>query len=279
MKKKRLRKKETPPDVWIAHKKARKKIASAKWYARIQSVRVHNRKETQIQQKEREETERKEREQKFSHDMFECRWQHHVNHWPPRPPDIPAADWVALLKLAEQSLQYVVSLPMINKQPEKIGIFRRLCMSELEDMFRGIRKTRDQYKYDDPIDEEAIAQVTQRMRTPSLSSSSSSVINTLDNIKHHNGNDDEPSSSSKWWDQGWMGEWRKRLVGNAFPWTATWLGVVLADVLFRGQSHRWPGLLKYMYQLSHTNPSALPNHEGQNVIMHNPSHIPQRNPM
>lgn len=287
----RLRKKDTPPEVWIAHKKARKKIASAKWYARVQSVRVAKRDEERTQRIEQEERERDDRlkrslEDPAVHDMFECRWQHHVNHWPARPSDVPASDWVALLKMAEQSLSYVMSLPMVNQHPEKIQAFRRVCMQELEYTYRKVRRQREVYHYDDPLDEPAMEKLSLLMSgccSPSTaatsSSSSSSACASMYQNNEDDGDDDDNGKGSgddTWWNS--LRRWRESLIGNTFPWTATWLGVVFVDLILRGRSHRWPGLLRYMYQLSHTNPAALPIQLGHNDIIHNPSHMPQSSP-
>ena len=280
--KKRMRKKDTPPEVWIAHKKARKKVASAKWYARVQSVRVTKREEVKQKIAQQYLQEKKQREESrldrtADQDLFECRWKHHVDKWPPRPPDISAADWVALMKLTEQSQEHIMTIPVMNKHPDRIQTFRRICMEELEQTFRKHRQLRTEYAYDDPLDEEAIETLCRMMRLSSSSSTDDSTFNMISHNKEEPATQPTSSSPPSMW-MDWMGRWRQHLVGRAFPWTATWLGVVLVDVIIRGQSHRWPGLLKYMYQLSHTNPSALPTQTGQNIIIHNPSHIPQSNP-
>lgn len=269
-----MRKKDTPPEVWIAHKKARKKIASAKWYAKVHAVHVAEREEKERQRIQRIQEKEQQRWQRFSptdQDMFECRWQHRVNQWPPRPDDVPAADWVSLLGLAQQSVDRVTAgniLPAtIRDNPDKMALFRKLCLSELEETYRQHRRPRSVYHYDDPRDNVVMDWLENRMR---VSSSPSASINDNTRPINHDTTTSSPSS--------WLTQWRQRLVGHAFPWMATWLGVVFLEFTLRGQSHRWPGLLKYMYQLSHTNPAALPNQVGTNVIIHNPSHIPSSSP-
>lgn len=277
MKPKRLRKKDTPPEVWIAHKKARKKIASAKWYARVHKERVHERdlqrkqRETQ-QQQEREELIQRSLDTQADRDLFEVRWLHTVHGWPVCPPDIPVADWLALLQLAQRSCAYVRNLPAFQcMDPEvfsgRIRHFQSLCVTELEQYFRRIRSPRPVYQYDDPRDDAAWGIMEARIQ--------GGTSKPAEDTQSHQG---ESSSGTMSWLVSQCVQWRQQLVGSTFPWTATWLGLVLADLLWRGRSQSWPGLLRYMVQLNHTNPTALPNHIGQQTMIHNPSHIPTQTP-
>lgn len=206
--------------------------------------------------------------------LHEIRWLHMVHGWPLCPPDIPVADWLGLLRLAQRSCAYVQTLPCCQASRhtphggERMRVFQSLCVTELEQYYRNVRSPRPVHHYDDPLDTEALRRVTERIRggprvtvdpeespiPPPSPSSPSSVVDVCV-------------------------RWRQRLVGVlTFPWTATWLGLVLADTIVRGRSQSWPGLLRYMVQLSHTNPAALPNHIGQQTMIHNPSHMPTQTP-
>lgn len=140
---KRLKKKETPPDVWVAHRKLRKKIASAKWYAKKKLV------ELQEQQLIRDKCEAAFQEKKklpiWSEQQrleWRCVTAHMFHGWPPRPhtSDISAATWCTWMDVTEAHQKQMTSI-LLNDQngvvvpiiwsASKMHLFFRLCMNEL----------------------------------------------------------------------------------------------------------------------------------------------------
>lgn len=214
--------------------------------------------------------------------MFECRWLHQVHHWPPRPEDIPVVDWLALLHMGQKSLERIMAMPVLLHDPAKKQKCKELCMQELIHTYRMHRKTKPTYAYDEDSDTQALEILRKQLRYDELCDDDDHSSDTMSRI-----NDQQSSTSSsvesstgKVSEELWsrLKYWRERLVGKSFPWTATWLGVVFADLVLQGRSNRWPGLLKYMYQLSHTNPHMLPIHDGHSAMINNPNHIPNTNP-
>lgn len=278
-----MKKKDTPPDVWIAHKKARKKIASAKWYAKVQAVRVADRNEEYQKEKEKEQRKREKLSRLTPIDqlMFDCRWQHQVHGWPCRPEDIPAVDWLALIRMGKRSMERIMAMPILLNNPEKKQKCMELCIQELTHTYRRYRQTKASYSYDEPSDTHAIATLQRLQHYDDMDSggdldhSSATTSSTISCNQEENVMDDVSTPTALW---STLKRWRERLVGTSFPWTATWLGIVFADLVLQGRSHRWPGLLKYMYQLSHTNPKALPIQDGHSAMINNPNHVPNTNP-
>lgn len=139
--KKRLKKRETPLDVWIAHRKARKKLASAKWYAKKKKREIQD----QNSKRQKLETEWQQRQQQpvWTPTQF-CEWrcalEHHNRGWPVRPVDIPAEDWCKLLDLGYESLARV---PDANVAED--FVLKQLCIRELLGHYRshGLSPTMD----------------------------------------------------------------------------------------------------------------------------------------
>lgn len=98
VKARRLRKRDTPPDVWKAHRKLRKKIASAKWYAK--KKKVLNAKQEELQTALDEAHRQRQRQRLWTTEQFQfwrCSTEHHLHDFPVRPRDIPPGEWLHMI--------------------------------------------------------------------------------------------------------------------------------------------------------------------------------------
>lgn len=94
----RLRKAETPADVWLAHRKLRKKIASAKWYAKKKKREIRE----QNQRRKELEAEYQAKQaalpwiwtSPLQRAYWRCVVEHHVRGYPPRPTDMDPHTWL-----------------------------------------------------------------------------------------------------------------------------------------------------------------------------------------
>lgn len=135
MKRQRLRKKDTPPDQWIAHRKLRKKIASAKWYASKKKELIHQQRELQ---KELEAAYQLRRQQRlWTPDQF-AYWravrEHHYHGFPVRPMDIPVHDWIQLIDLTYAAMARMLEAQQDQSwlaHPERRRVLKRLAFAEL----------------------------------------------------------------------------------------------------------------------------------------------------
>lgn len=96
----RLSKKSTPPDVWKAHRKLRKKIASAKWYAKKKKGIVEQQEalQTALYEAHRD----RQRRRLWTLEQFQywrCATEHALHDFPVRPTSIPPAEWLELIDL------------------------------------------------------------------------------------------------------------------------------------------------------------------------------------
>ena len=264
-KRKRLKKKDTPPEIWIAHKKARKKIASAKWYKKVQAVRVQDRTDNWNQEvNDIQNKQLLQQQTPLTHQQqqrFDYHWSIHADGWPNKPEDIPLSDWMDLLAMGKMAMQRIDTMPILINSPEKQKKCKELCMGEL------IRTYREEKECSEYV-RESTGDVLSRMRRRCMESDNS--VRRMDSTSS--------SHSSSTTSTGWLGRVRQALVGNMFPWTATWLGVAFVELCLRGDKHKWPAFLRYMYELSHINPHALPIHDGHSAMINNPNHIPITNP-
>ena len=107
----RLCKSDTPPEVWLAHRKERKKIASARWYAK------KKRREIREENALRQTLEMQYQAQRASQPPYvfwrtpEDRWywqsllDHAVRGYPVRPDSVPAEQWCTWTSTVESQLQ------------------------------------------------------------------------------------------------------------------------------------------------------------------------------
>lgn len=150
----RLRKSETLPEVWQAHRKLRKKIASAKWYAQKKQREIdeENRIRRQLEAKLQEEAEKR-RHFVWFDPVQRAVWYgvmaHHSLGYPVRPTDADPLLWRGYIERIEQDIED------LREQAEAVHptwgawmrltfvrkIFRQLAIRELQnhdDVFRTI---------------------------------------------------------------------------------------------------------------------------------------------
>lgn len=238
----RMRKSQTDPAVWIAHKKQRKKIASAKWYAtKMQRIREKHR--IRLEQKQKRlyrnvpghplynpsETERAD---------LQCRMEHRVNGWPPRVPTIAPEQWLEILQLAKESVDAMQLDPAT--EPEKIRICRGLCVEEIK---------RQCLEWNQSMD-----RVRERCQHPT----------SLD-----------PNREYSWTDRClWT------LTKGMFPTVCTSVGLVFVNLVMMGKQHWWPAVVRHLYDNQITDPNhtmMLPNQYGQNPATNTPHSTPHTN--
>lgn len=136
---KRLRKDQTPPEEWKAHRKLRKKIASAKWYSKKKQREIA---EQNAFRKHLEET-LKPPDLLWPRVEDRLYWQavldHHVRGYPPRPYEVPVHDWcgwtndveMALQKVEREYTAWCVHIPW--RDTNYLRILRQLGLRERRD--------------------------------------------------------------------------------------------------------------------------------------------------
>lgn len=107
----RLKKSETTPEAWQAHRKLRKKIASAKWYAKKKDREIRE----QHEHRRKLEAEYQAREAAKAHRIWpdpvqraywRCVVEHHVHGYPPRPDSVPdPREWLRRVDAVEARIQ------------------------------------------------------------------------------------------------------------------------------------------------------------------------------
>lgn len=134
-----MKKRETSPSTWAAHRKARKKIASAKWYAKKKKKEI---KEQNMKRKELNNKIQEKMCQRIWTEQQYWEWRsvlaYHAHWWPMRPHDIPARDWCCLLDWADSSVRNILSrMGMANTAAtSKVIVTKQLCMRELAECYR-----------------------------------------------------------------------------------------------------------------------------------------------
>lgn len=235
---KRLRRKDLTPEEWIAHKKLRKKIASAKWYANKQAVVVAKRERRLAKRKDmldrRNPLSDKYQPTEYERLDVQCRMEHNLNGWPMRNPAIEPAQWLQILELAKECVDRMKLDPVY--EASKLRLCKQLCVEELKTEFLRWN--------------ESIEHVRNRCITPSKAPDNSN--NSLS-------------------DRIWF-----TLTGGWFPWACTWLGFIFVGLKLRGEEHRWPDLKSYIYLLTQTKRNTLPIQDGTHPAMHAPVQIPTK---
>lgn len=104
-----MRKDQTPSDVWTAHRKLRKKIASAKWYAKKKKREIAE--ENALRLELAEKTKPVERiwpdvQQRW---YWQAVLDHHVRGYPVRPDDVPVDVWCHWTNDVEAAIRAVRS--------------------------------------------------------------------------------------------------------------------------------------------------------------------------
>lgn len=143
----RLRKQDTDPDVWQAHRKLRKKLASAKWYAKkkereIREQRVHRRVlEANLRDQERAAQEILRLHEARQQAYWRCVVGHHVHHYPVRPESVEPEVWCLWIDEVEAQLERTRNelrtmtwsnhVPWEDDVPGFTKILRQLGMREL----------------------------------------------------------------------------------------------------------------------------------------------------
>ena len=131
---KRLRKKETPLDVWKAHRKLRKKIASAKWYAKKKKVIVAHQ---QALQNELEAAHRERQRRRLwtteQYMYWRCATEHALHDFPVRPNHIPPGDWLQMIDLTYAAMARMVDAHQDTSwyTKERKKVLKHLAIREL----------------------------------------------------------------------------------------------------------------------------------------------------
>lgn len=236
-----MKKKETPVDVWIVHRKLRKKIASARWYLKKKKG------ELQIQRQRRHTFEQEWKNQmskaiwtveQFSE--WRCVCMHMFHDWPACPGTVNAIDWCKLMDLAEISIQRIGSKVTSDWSKRKMKLCQYLVMKELTEWYT-----------DHGVD---VDSVHSRMKDRNWSNS-------------HGVNCSSSTSSAS------------RLCGGWFPFLCTDVGMVFLQLAVLGQVHRWPVICKLMYQVANVN-SMHDVHRMGDMQRHTkpPTENPMQNP-
>ena len=103
---KRIRRCEVSPDVWLAHRKQRKKVASAKWYAQKKQREIDE--ENQLRWQLEQEYRAKQARSVWTPTMqayHRAALDHIYRGYPVRPEAVPPLQWVAWADMVEEQLR------------------------------------------------------------------------------------------------------------------------------------------------------------------------------
>lgn len=161
----RVKRKDVTPEEWIRHRKLRKKIASAKWYAKKKKKEINE--ENNLRELLRDQLEEARRQRNF------CIWEtpearayaravvdHAYRGYPVRPADLHPCSWSAMADVVERNLRVTEERGVWDHVPWDTNPDLKKCMRQL-----GMREL--------------------RYRCPSLISSSPSSLSSSDNNTIH----------------------------------------------------------------------------------------------
>lgn len=212
-----MKKKDTPHDAWIIHRKLRKKIASARWYAKKKKneLGIQRQRRLTLEQRWREHI-RKSIWTLEQYSEWRCVCAHMFHDWPACPTNIPAMDWCKLMDLAEIAIQRMGQTVTQTWSNRKMKLCRQLVLKELCEWYRS---------HDGDVES-----VHSRMKERNWSNS-------------HGENSSSSSSSSSAY----------RLCGGWFPLLCTDVGLLFLQLAVLRQVHRWPEVCRLMYQVANAN--------------------------
>lgn len=103
----RLRKADTPPEIWTAHRKLRKKIASAKWYAKKKKreIREQNRHRRELEAALQQSTHPWIWVDAWNRAYWRCVVEHHVRGYPPRSEDVDPHTYLQRVDAVEERIR------------------------------------------------------------------------------------------------------------------------------------------------------------------------------
>ncbi len=143
-----MRQKQCTPEEWIKHRKLRKKIASAKWYAKKKKGIIEE--ENQLRKVLEEQYQEKRRQpiwDELNRAYWKCVTDYMVRGFPPRPDDFAVYDWVFITTIVEQFLDRLKHENpwhgTIQWTHIKERTFRQLCIREVRAEYekQGRRKS------------------------------------------------------------------------------------------------------------------------------------------
>jgi hypothetical protein len=234
--KNRLKRTETTEAEWIQHKKQRKKIASAKWYLKKKAKLDDKRRKKEMKSKliYGSMVQATDEECRNRQALYMCDMEYKMHGWAPRPENIPAVDYLELIRTARQTVDNMKLDPI--KDSVRINLCRGLALSELKKEYiqssSDIQAVRDKCKMSGQSD--------------TYSSSSS-------------------SSSSSWVSQSKVA---KALLGTVFPTVCTGAGLAFVNAIIRSRSALstssstvatdWANALSNWYNANTPNNNMLP---------------------
>lgn len=237
-----MKRRDVPAEVWIAHRKERKKIASAKWYA------AKKRAEIRAQREKRRELEASLQAQKrqciWSDEeraSWRCVLEHVKRRWPCRPAQVPALDWCHMMDLTDECIEQM-HIDWCDREDQLVAV-RHLCMREFRECYEASGG--------------GLENIRERIR------------NRSSPVAHHNM---ASTASHSAWES--TAAW---LTGGWFPFVCTGVGLLFVQLAVLGQLRHWPELVRHMYH--HNEQPATITKDQQNGD--NPPHTspPHQNPM
>ena len=246
---KRMKRKEVSAEVWIAHRKERKKIASAKWYAakKKAEIKEQNRKRRELE----EELQAKKKTYLWTHEeraSWRCALDHVLRGWPCRPPHVKATTWCRLMDITQECVDRMY-IDWSKRPDEQLCLVRQMCMRELMQSYPregGEEESTDEW----------LAKIRERIHRRSSGEA------------HHS--TDSISSQSAW------ERVASTLTEGWFPFVCTGVGLLFLQLATLGQLRHWPGLVRHMAAYEATSNTTTVQQRGDSPPHTNP---PNQNPM
>lgn len=237
-----MKRKEVTADVWLAHRKERKKVASAKWYAAKKKAEIN---EQNAKRRELEAQYQAKKAQYLWSDEERASWRCVLDNlcrqWPCRPHHIKALDWCIMMDLTEECVQRM-NIDWTGRSDE-LKLVRHMCMREFRECYESVCGGKGLERIRERIRDRSSA--VDQLSVPTIASHSS-------------------------WDSI-----ARVLTGGWFPVICTGVGLLFLQLSVLGQLRHWPGLVHHMYNVQATT-TARDQQNGDNPPQTSP---PVQNPM
>lgn len=278
--KRRLKKKDTPPEVWIAHRKLRKKIASAKWYAKKRKAELAEQDQFRAECELR--LQQRKAERIWSPHMFNewrCVTSYMFHGFPMKPKYIATSQWCEMMDIVQQRMSMMeehgiqtsdhVSYTVLWNNTKK-QLCQKMALRELWEWYVHLHASCQitWHSYMAAVQNGEVYKIISLSSSEPLSSPSSSLFSSVSS-SYNNSSSTSSSTPSSSFEPSWA-----PLVEYWVPMVCTGVGALFLQLenLHLRQRH-WQGILQYMRTMhaavthdTHSNVVATSNCTSANNI-------------